>query len=231
MNTDSVNQDTYKKLQGSILPGSGVVHNFEESAGDDSGLSYRIDWRRNISFVVRENHSIGWFYIEKDSQPVSNIFHYKKIDDRILGIMQNLVNEAETGKYDSKRTLDERIILIREQRGLTSYMNKTKWNELFSGLNSIAGLTIRYKTLLDNDEPEDFWDLSGDEYLSYMKPSLIEWLEIKDTVIHSEYAGRLIDPKITYFSVFEEIEKILKMHNINYAYDESRGAFTVYGYK
>lgn len=231
MNNDSLHRNTYEKLQASLLPGSGVVHSPEELFADNSGQSYCIKWKRNIAFVVREHVSIGWFYIEKDGQPISNVFHYKKIDDRVLGIMQNLIDEAETGKYDNKKSLDERVILIREQRGLTSYMNKTKWNELLTGLRSIEGLEIRYKTLLDIEEPEDFWEFSGDEGLAYLKASCIEWFEIKDMVIHSECVGRLVDRKITHTSVYEDINRILKQNTISYEYDESKSAFIVYGYK
>ena len=71
------------------------------------------------------------------------LFHYTKIDNDIIRCMQNLINEIEYGKYDNKKTQSDRIQDIIQQKQLTSYMNKTKWQELIAEIRQIDNLQIK----------------------------------------------------------------------------------------
>lgn len=105
---------------------------------------------RNITFIVRENHKQGWFCVERNQQEVSVIFrYYKTPNKKTIGMMQSLIDEAESGKYNNKKTLSDRIQDVVQQRKLTSYMNNTKWREMLDDFIEIPQLSIMYKTLFD----------------------------------------------------------------------------------
>lgn len=222
-----MNEELYNSFCNSLNTHSGMLQ-----PNDLSDDVFRIKWPRNISFTVHGNPKYGWFYVERDQQQVSSIFRYRKFpDSRSIGIMQNLIDEAETGKYNNKKTLSERIQEAVQQRQLTSCMNNTKWRELLDDLAEIPNLSIRYKMLFDETDPESAWGLSDDEYLYYMNMAEIEWFAIDDTVREYSRKGLLLDPEISEESVKDKLEGILKNHNIFFEYEKDSGVFTVFGYK
>ena len=145
-----MNEEIYNSLRNSLNVRSGILQPNVESED-----LFQIIWPGNIAFIVRGNERYGWFYVERNHQEVSSVFHYRKIPGlRDIGLMQNLIDEAETGKYNKKKTLSERIQDVIEQRQLTSFMNNTKWREMLDEIIKIPDLTIRYKSLFDKTEPE-----------------------------------------------------------------------------
>ncbi len=222
-----MNEEIYNSLRNSLNVRSGILQPNVESED-----LFQIIWPGNIAFIVRGNERYGWFYVERNHQEVSSVFHYRKIPGlRDIGIMQNLIDEAETGKYNKKKTLSERIQDVIEQRQLTSFMNNTKWREMLDEIIKIPDLTIRYKSLFDKTEPESSWEIAEDEYLSYMKLSEIEWFKIDDMTRQFYREGLLLDPLITEENIRDKIEGILQKHSIYYEYEEDTGVFTVFGYK
>lgn len=222
-----MNEELYNSLCNFLNTHSGMLQ-----PNDLSDDVFRIKWPRNISFTVHGNLKYGWFYVERDQQQVSSIFRYRKFpDSRSIGIMQNLIDEAETGKYNNKKSLSERIQEAVQQRQLTSCMNNTKWRELLDDLAEIPNLSIRYKMLFDETDPESAWGLSDDEYLYYMNMAEVEWFAIDDTVREYSRKGLLLDPEISEESVKDKLEGILKNHNIYFEYEKDSGVFTVFGYK
>ena len=97
-------------------------------------------------------------------------------------MMQSLIDEAESGKYNNMKTLSDRIQDVVQQRKLTSYMNNTKWREMFDDFIEIPQLSIMYKTLFDEIDPEVFWSVIDDEYLGHMNMAVIEWFKIEDVI-------------------------------------------------
>ena len=181
--------------------------------------------------VDYSNDSDGYYLVEKDNQHVSALFHYKKITDSDLGIMQNMIDEVESGKYDSKKTLSDRIHEAVQDRQLTSYMNKTKWAELLDEIGDIPDALIMYKTLFENDAPKFYWTIAGDEQFFHMNMAQIEWLKIADTITESKHQGMLLEPKITEKYIGDRIKDILEEHSINYEYIEAEKSFLIFGYR
>ena len=221
----------YDKLQELLESRSGVVQPYAESDETVSSVKYKIRWAGNIAFVVQGWEHFGWYYVERNGERVSALFHYKTIDDKVPGVMQNLIDEIESGKYNGKKTLSDKILDVVEKRQLTSYMNKTKWNELFHDIDEIPDLLINYKTLFEEKAPKFFWTIRGDEHFFHMNTAEIEWFGIKDTIKKSEVIGRLLPPKENEYSVRERIESILHEHSISYEYNECERMFVVYGYR
>lgn len=61
----------------------------------------------------------------------------------------------------------------------------------------IPNLTIRYKSLFDEAEPESSWKIADDESLRYMNLSEIEWYKIDDVTREYSRKGLLLDPEVT----------------------------------
>jgi hypothetical protein len=65
---------------------------------------------------------------------------------------------------------------IAEREGLTSVMNSTRWNELFTALEPVRlELDFRRKDLRFGDDPR--WD--GDIYHAFGLDQFIEWMDIR----------------------------------------------------
>lgn len=90
----------------------------------------------------------------------------------------------------NKKTQSDRIQDMIQKKQLTSYMNKTKWQELIEEIRQIDNLLIKYKTIFDTSEPDMYWTIDGDEYFNFMNMTLIEWFEISDTIKKCECLGR-----------------------------------------
>ena len=120
-----MNEELYYSLCNSLNARSGTLQ-----SNDLSDDVFRIKWPRNISFTVHGNQRYGWFYVERDKQQVSSTFRYHKIpDSRSIGIMQNLIDEAEntlirndTSRKKRKKVIDSMAASII----LQSYLDKRK---------------------------------------------------------------------------------------------------------
>lgn len=226
-----VKQDIYEILSSSLDFHSGIVQTRNKENSDNSSVLFQVSWKGNISFTVEGWNHFGWFLVERNGQQLSALFHYDKINDKTISTMQNLINEIEYGKYDSKKTESEKIQDVIGQRQLTSYMNKTKWQELIGEIRQIDDLLIMYKTIFDTEEPKFYWTIVGDEHFDYMNRALIEWFKICCTIKKSEHLGRLIEPRVVHHDVKDKILDTLQRYSINYDYDEASNTFVIYGYR
>ena len=227
-----MSKDVFDKLHKALDTREGIIAEYKENADKKlSSVHFQINWPGGISFTVRGWDHFSWYSVERDNQSISPVFHYKKISDKDLGIMQNLINEVENGKYKGKKNLSEQIMDTVQKRQLTSCMNKTKWKELFEDISKIPNLEIQYKTLFDEEEPEDFWRILDDEYFFNMNTAQIERFIISATIIESKKLGLLLEPKESILDVKEQIESILVKHSIYYEYSEKENYYIVFGYK
>lgn len=191
-----------------------------------------IRWKGDIHFEAETSKYNGWYFVSRDKQRISNLYHFNKIDDSLITHMQQLINDIESGRYNSKKTLKEQIAEIVEKRGLTGYMNATKWKELLNEIETnLREISLMYKTLLDDNEPQYFWTLYGDEYIEYMNTAVIEWMKIKPVHIEYVHRGALLDDEIKVHSLESELVSILKKYSIPYEYAEDEKVYIIYGYK
>jgi len=59
-------------------------------------------------------------------------------------------------------------------------MNNTKWHELLNDIREkIPDINLQYKTLFEEESPDVYWELYGDEEIDGMNLAKIEWLRIK----------------------------------------------------
>lgn len=157
---------------------------------------------------------------------------FLRTTDKVVVSMQHLIDEIESGKYKNKQTGKEKIKAIVEQRWLGSFMNNTKWKELVNAIsNEVEEIPIQYKTLLEDEEPNVFWTLNGDEHVLYMDMAAIEWFKIGSEIRKVEHRGRLIDDVLSVTDRKQVVENILSRFNIPYQYDDTDKCFTVFGYR
>ncbi len=223
----------YKELKNSLNTHSGIVQQIDRSDQDTCMFHFKAIWENGIAFTVVGQYQNKWFYVEKENYQISAIFHFRDINSKTIRIMQNMIDEIESGKYRNKMSLNEKVNDIICKRQLTSYMNNTKWCELINDISEIKDLPISYKTLLDESDKdlEGYWTIDGDEYFYRLELNTIEWFKIADSITKSKYIGRLVEPIVEQTSVKDLIDSILKKHSINYVYDDEQHEFIVYGYK
>ncbi len=130
----------------------------------------------------------------------------------------------------------EKYLKYIEENNLTSYMNNTRWNQLFEIIHQIESETghevqISYK-LLGEDEEKWYWTISGDEELPGINSRCFQWFKIKPIYVKRIYKGRLMDDEYIredYTNLF--LEKINKT-NLRYEpVNDDDGAFIIYGYR
>ena len=214
---------------------SGRPVSADMTEGECRNPVFEAEWEGNVRFVVvmsEFRHSSGSYYVLKNGQAVSPIYSFSKTDETLFGRMQRLIDDIENGKFRNKKTLRERIASLTEEKGLTSYMNNTKWHELLNALNEgMRDIEIQYKTLFDDLPPDDYWDLYGDEDIMRMDLAGIEWMKIRTAITNYRHVGALLPPEITVCDKKEELLEIFRKYSIPYEYDEGGQAFVVYGYK
>ena len=87
---------------------------------EQSSTVYNLKWKGNIEFLLygHENSSSGWYYILKNNEQISSTYHYSEINDIFLKNLQRIIDDIESGKYNSEllmtntlRVLESRVFL------------------------------------------------------------------------------------------------------------------------
>lgn len=221
----------YEILCKELNPQRGKIREISLQNDKYRKITFDVSWKSDFHFIVIESLFCcgGYYYVERNQQAISPIYLFNKIDNELFKKMQRMIYEIDNGKYRNKKTLREKIHLLVEQKGLVSYMNNTKWHELFNALNE--NIDLQYKTIFDDESPDVYWELRGDEEIKHMNLAQIEWLKIKSIKAEYTHIGMLISPKIKIYDKKGEILKILHKYNIPYEYDETEQVFVIYGYK
>ncbi len=211
---------------------------------DDENYFLSVQWDSGIFLKIRENKCTGAYYltIERDGTSFySQLF--SKANEHVPRAVEQCVREIQSGKYKNKKTERELIQEIIARRGLTSFMNDTKWSEFRSAMLEEMPFEppYDYKTLSDEDEyinkqyvqhliynngPFTFCTYD-DESFNYLNYKSIEWVIVQPKFFSLE-GGQLVK-KETWYDAESEFVKILKKYSI--PYELENGAYIIYGYK
>lgn len=71
-----------------------------------------------------------YYHVERNGESVSATRYVSKIDESTVKHFQKVIFEVNDHKYDKKKSYTDQVREIIAKRGLTSYMNQTKWSEL-----------------------------------------------------------------------------------------------------
>lgn len=195
-----------------------------------------VKWKSGVHLVVYQTLWRGYYYAMRNNEQISHTFHIGKLKEDTSIYIQRLINDINNGRYDSKLSPAEFHLKFVQEKGLTGYMNNTKWHKVFNIIRTIEeetgkDISIMYKNIFDTENPVYYWSISGDEDLHENMYKYIEWLKIKPVAFDCEYQGRLIDPKYTYYdftSLF--LEKMLAA-NLHYGYLQQEEAYIIDGYR
>ena len=214
---------------------SGIMQKKSSKDNDYYQTALDIVWKNDIHFIVVEalfRHNYGYYGVMHHNQNLSQEIYFAKIDDSLFKTMQGIIDDIVCGKYNNKKTFSEKIRTFVEQKGLVSYMNNTKWHELFYAISeNISDIELQYKTLFEENAPDEYWEYSGDEELPYMNFAAIEWVKINPSIKNYTHIGMLVPPKIQIYDKKQELIKIFKQYHIPYEYDKNKNIFIIYGYK
>lgn len=130
----------------------------------------------------------------------------------------------------------EKVQRIIEQRGLCSYMNTTKWDELIAAVREEMPFPPPYRMKfvteeldeLEQDFCEDVYYLCywcGENFPTKEYYFNIEWLKVRPRYL--EHRGKLVEPGV--IDASSEFESILRKYNIPFELED--GTYCIYGYK
>lgn len=146
----------------------------------------------------------------RNNEQISYTFHVGKNKNNLAIYIQRLINDINNGRYDNKITPGKFHLKYVQEKGLTGYMNNTKWNKIFDIIR-----TIEEKT--------------GKEISIMYK--YIEWLKIQPIVCDYEDQGRLIEPKYTYYDCTSLLLEKMNAADLHYEYLQHEEAYIIYGYR
>ncbi|ABD79692.1 DUF6678 family protein [Saccharophagus degradans] len=109
--------------------------------------------------------------------------------------------------------MNEETLQYLEANSLTSFMNKTKWNELANGLTSNEQFEPVVSIKILREKEASGFSLLDWEWVKHGNSSCIEWIEIDP--IKRESIGRLVKPRETDYSEF--VLSVLLKFNIPYS--------------
>ena len=196
------------------------------------GLAIDIYWWKND----RPSHCS----IEKDGTTIVP-YYSASFDEKFFRLIQHCVNEVESGKYRNKKSIREMVAEIVERRGLTSYMNNTKWKEFRVAMEDEMPFAppYIYKTLFEEEKGE-YFDFSKDvitsgtytyhydiESFADWDYKIIEWVKVRPR--YYEYDGGRWAGKKTMHDAEPEFVEIMNKYSI--PYEVENGTYIIYGYK
>lgn len=195
-----------------------------------------VKWKSGVHFIIYQTLWRGYYYAMRNNERISNSFLIGKLKEDLPIYIQRLINDINNGRYDNKPTPNELHLKCVQEKGLTGYMNNTKWDKIFNIIRTIeekAGkdIPIMYKYISDIEEPVYFWSIREDEDLHKNMYKYIEWLKVKPVACDYEYQGRLIEPKYTYYDYTSLFLEKLDSANLHYEYLQHEEAYIIYGYR
>ncbi len=210
-----------------------VPTNKEEHTGI---IAIDIKWKSGVHFILYQTLWTGYYYAMRDNGQISNTFYVRKLHKDLPIHIQKFINDINNGRYDKKLTPSELHLKCVQEKGLTSYMNNTKWNKIFDIIRAIEekkgkDISIMYKLISEIKTPVYYWSIREDEYLDERMYKYIEWLKIQPIAYDYEYRGYLLEPKYTYYDYTLLFLEKMNAANLHYEYLEQEEAYIIYGYQ
>lgn len=195
-----------------------------------------VKWKSGVHLIIYRTLWCVYFYAMRNKEKITHTFRIGELKNDSPIYIQRLINDIDNGRYDRKRTPGELHLKYVQEKGLTGYMNNTKWDKFFDIIRSMEEKTgkeisIMYKCLSDREEPVHYWSVGADEYLYKSMYKYIEWLKIQPVVCDCEYLGRLMEPKYTYYDYTSLFLEKMNEANLHYEYLQEEKAYVIYGYR
>lgn len=192
-----------------------------------------IRWKGNIHLIYYLNPWHAYYCVKRNGESVSATWRVSATSESTVRNFQKIITEINNHKYDSKKSYTDKVREIVAARGLTSYMNNTKWLELSHILSKEfdVKIDIMYKTLFEDVIPDYFWNINSDEDWHPALFKSIEWFKINTVYKKYKYRGRLLDHETISYDLTEQILTLLDKNHIPYEETEEPHVYIIYGYK
>ena len=234
---NEISKETREYLLSVLDFGDGEILDFVPcTEADQTGMTaLEVKFVHGIHFVWYQTIWNSSYYATRNGEQISHKYYVGRIDKNTHIYLQGFIDDLISGRFDNAETPTEKYLKYIEENNLTSYMNNTRWNQLFEIIHQIESETghevqINYK-LLGEDEEKWYWTISGDEELPGINSRYFQWFKIKPIYVKRIYKGRLMDDEYIredYTNLF--LEKINKT-NLRYEPVNDDGAFIIYGYR
>ncbi|MBQ1193006.1 MAG: hypothetical protein IIX45_02675 [Lachnospiraceae bacterium] len=141
-------------------------NNYKENTGM---IAIEVKSDHGIHFVLYQTLWRGYYYATRNGEKISHTYSMSKIGKETHINLQRFINDLYSGRFDKLKTPTEKYLKYIEDNNLTSYMNKTRWNQVFDIIRQIEEQTghdvfINYRLLAEEAE-DGYWTMRGDEYL------------------------------------------------------------------
>lgn len=215
---------------------SGVIQEISHRERE-AGRILDVRWKRNIHFIVflnKWNNNTCWYYVEKNGEQISCGRCTRKFDDTFFHSVRHFIHEIESGNYDFKKSVSDRIHEIIHKRQLTSCMNDTKWKEFIHAMaeEMPMGIPYDYKTLFEENKEKLLFDTDyDDESFNWYHFKSIEWVKLKPKFYEHRHRGLLIEDEKIYHDMEQKFLELMDKYSIPYEYDEKNALYTIYGYR
>lgn len=218
------------------------INNIENSSRSnrDKCTLFCAVWHGGIKLEVLDFYGDYRIVLTKeDTFLESHIFHDS---DGVINRVSHLVEQIKAGAFDRKKTTRERIQKIIESKGLTSYMNNTKWKEFLHAMENELPFVPPYefKTLFEEEDWQIFrkcdgwkdWDIDyagdfDDEAFPRNQCYVLEWVILFPRLCKNLGGSLVRIPEIV--DETEELQEVLEKYHI--PYEINNGYFIVYGYQ
>lgn len=132
-------------------------------------IAIEVKFAHGIHFVLYQTLWRGYYYATRNGEQISHTYFMSKIGKDTHINLQRFINDLYSGRFDKLKTPTEKYLKYIEDNNLTSYMNKTRWNQVFDIIRQIEEQTghdvfINYRLLAEEAE-DGYWTMRGDEYL------------------------------------------------------------------
>ena len=129
-----------------------------------------VRWDTGVHFIIWQTLWRIYYYVMRNDEKISQTFHVGELKNNSSVYIQRLINDIDNGRYDNKLTPRELHLKYVQEKGLTSYMNNTRWNKIFNIICDMEEETgkempVMYKCISNIEEPVYYWSVQGDEYL------------------------------------------------------------------
>lgn len=192
-------------------------------------------WKKNVKLAlyVRQRGK-SYYCVTRNGEAVYGTFYTAKFDDAFFINYQKLVNQVANGDFDFKKNISDKVADVIRERGLTGYMNDTKWEEFLYAMTEEMPIAVPYdyKTLFD-EEPEKLrlgtaYDVESFNWYHFKS---LEWVKVKPKFYELVYKGRLMENEKIYHDVEAEFLGLMDKYSIYYEYDAEDEVYVIYGYK
>ena len=236
-----VYDEWYNKIKSEIIENinfkNGIIQEINEETAAN-GRIIDVKFQNSIHFIAELNlYQLQFIYYISRNNSLIGQYHiisaYEIKNDSYMKPIRKFINEISDGKYNNKKSCNEKLQQIIAERNLVSYMNSTKWNEFLHAMTKEMPAALPYDYKRIDQEPQDL--LLGTSYdaesFNFYQFHSIEWVKVQPAFDEYIHKGNLMDAEKIHHDYTAEFLTLMNKYSIPLEYDENDKVYIIYGYK